>query len=148
MRVDTTNDPFGFSKYFGIGSDKVFDNILKISQEQAKNLGYPPYNIRKEGDNKYVIEMAVAGFGEQDITIELDNNVLRIKGSVESSTEDSKYVYKGISTKAFERTFAVDDSIVVNNAEMINGLLRVWFDRIVQSNTVKTIPVNGKKADK
>ena len=128
--------PFGsafkdMDKFF-VGFDDTFNRIAKIHDDMTKNIpNYPPYNIKKTGDNTYVIELAVAGFGKQDIEIELADSKMVIKGNVQSQDADDNFLFKGIANRAFTRTFALDDQIEVKDAEMINGMLKVFLERII-----------------
>ena len=93
-------------------------------------------NLKKTDDNVYVIEMAVAGFGKQDIELTLEENKLKIKGQTTLDTlvadgVDQKFLHKGISDRPFERTFTLADNVVVNNAQMMNGLLKIWLEHII-----------------
>jgi molecular chaperone IbpA len=97
--------------------------------------GYPPYNIIKVDENKYALEMAVAGFGKQNIDIELANNTLTIKGGLNldqlDPTNPGTYIYKGIADRSFTRKFSVADTVEVKNAELINGMLKIWLETII-----------------
>ena len=114
-----------------------YDNILrKMSADLAKDTAwasaqtnFPPYNIRKVDDSKYVIEMAVAGFGKQDIEITLEEDKLIIRG--DSKSDDGEYLFKGLAARAFQRQFTLNDQVVVNNASMMNGILKVFLERII-----------------
>jgi molecular chaperone IbpA len=124
--------PKDFDKFF-IGFDDQFNRISKLHDDLTKSIpNYPPYNIKKTGDNTYVIELAVAGFGKQDIEIELADNKMIVKGNVEASAAaDSDYLFKGIANRAFTRTFALDDQIEIQNAAMMNGMLKIFLERII-----------------
>lgn len=123
-----------FDKYF-IGSDVLAKNLKQASDMIANTIvsNYPPYNIKKIEDNRYVIEMAVAGFGKQDIDLTLEQNKLVIKGEIKSDT-DSAYLYKGIADRGFTRQFTLADNVVVDNAQIINGMLKVWLEHFVPEN--------------
>lgn len=139
-----TNDVFSingltntFDKYF-IGADKMFQTLAKANEAALKSVpGYPPYNIVKVDENKYVIEMAVAGFGKQNIDIELANNTLVIKGGLtvndlgEESVNPVTYLYKGIADRSFTRKFSLADTVEVKNAELVNGMLKLWLENII-----------------
>lgn len=135
-------------KYF-VGFDDQFNRLAKMHDELTKNIpNYPPYNIKKTGDNTYQIELAVAGFAKQDIEIELRENSLVIKGLTNSDDADnmSTFLVKGIANRAFTRTFALDDHIEVKDAEMINGMLRVFLERIIpEHKKPKKIDVKDSK---
>ena len=127
------NDNFkDFDKFF-VGFDDQFKQVQKLHDDLTKNIpNYPPYNIRKNGDNNYTIEMAVAGFGESEIDITIDGGKLIIKGNLEAETDTSNdFLFKGIATRAFTRAFAIDDQIEVKNAEMFNGMLKIALERLV-----------------
>lgn len=136
-----------FDKFF-VGFDDQFNRLAKLHDDMTKNIpNYPPYNIRKTGDNTYAIELAVAGFGRQDVEIELADGKLIVKGSV-SDNSDENFLFKGIANRAFTRAFALDDQIEVQDAEMVNGMLRIFLERIIpEHKKPKKIDVKDK-ADK
>jgi molecular chaperone IbpA len=106
--------------------------MAKIHDDLTKSIpNYPPYNIKKTGDNTYVIEVAVAGFAKQDIEIELDNGKMIIKGNVQNAEEEETFLFKGIANRAFTRAFTLEDQIEVKDAEMFNGMLKVFLERII-----------------
>lgn len=120
-----------FDKFF-VGFDEQFDRMAKIHDDITKNIpNYPPYNIKKTGDNTYVIELAVAGFAKQDIEIELADGKMVIKGNVQSDDSNDNFLFKGIAARNFQRIFALDDQVEVKNAEMLNGMLQVFLERII-----------------
>lgn len=128
---DVFNIFANFAKFHGhtVGFDHLASKLSALSDSITK---YPPYNIKKVDDNHYVIELAVAGFAKQDIDIEIHDGTLAIKGKVESLQEDDKdYIFKGIANRSFDRTFTLADNVEVKNAEMFNGLLRVWLEHII-----------------
>ena len=120
-----------FDKFF-VGFDEQFNRIAKMHDDLTKNIpNYPPYNIKKTGDTTYVIELAVAGFAKQDIEIDLEDNKMVIKGNVQNDDNADSFLFKGIAARNFTRTFALDDQVEVKNAEMINGMLQVFLERII-----------------
>jgi molecular chaperone IbpA len=136
-----------FDKFF-VGFDDQFDQLVKLQQDLSKNVNnYPPYNIRKIEDNKYVIEVAVAGFSQSDVEVTVEGNKLVIEGK---TTDDSdNFLFKGIANRAFSRTFALADKIEVQSAEMVNGMLKIALDKFVEASTKKKIEVKGgKKSEK
>ena len=144
-------DPFSFSKSLlpsTIGFDNIFKNLEAAQRTITKMAAhYPPYNIKKVDDNKYVIELAVAGFGKHDIDLELQEGTLTIKGSTTLDTltkdgVDTTYLYKGIADRAFTRQFSLADTIEIKNAELINGMLKVWLENIIpEAKKPRKIPV-------
>ena len=122
-----------FDKLY-VGFDDQYNRMAKIHDDLTKNIpNYPPYNIKKTGDNTYVIELAVAGFAKQDIGIELADGKMIISGNIHSEDDDTaqSFLFKGIANRAFTRTFALDDQIEVKDAEMFNGMLKVFLERII-----------------
>ena len=126
----TIVDNFNKLTPYAVGFDRVFDTLNRYVDNNATSTGFPPYNIRKEGDYNHVIEMALAGFGKKDIEIEVADNTLSIR-SVKENTEDEDTVYRGISYRKFERKFTLADDIVVNGAKLENGMLQVDLERVV-----------------
>ena len=123
-------DNFNKLTPYAVGFDRVFDTLNRYVDNNATSTGFPPYNIRKEGDYNHVIEMALAGFGKKDIEIEVADNTISIR-SVKEYTEDEDTVYRGISYRKFERKFTLADDIVVNGAKLENGMLQVDLERVV-----------------
>ncbi len=120
--------PESLSRQF-IGFDTVLDHFRRANETLAKASNYPPYNIKKIDDEHFVIEMAVAGFGKANLDIELKEGELTITGSHEA--EENDYIYQGIANRAFTRKFTLADTVVVKNAELVNGLLKIALERYV-----------------
>ena len=133
---------------FFVGFDDQFAHLQKLHDDVTKNIpNYPPYNIRKNNENSYTIEIAVAGFGESEIDIEIDGGKLVVKGNVDAATEalEDNFLFKGIATRAFTRAFAIDDHIEVKNAELFNGMLKIALERLVPEQAKpKKVPVKTK----
>lgn len=129
------NDQFKDLDKFFVGFEDQINKIQKIHNDLTKNIpNYPPYNIRKTGDNTYTIELAVAGFGQSEIDIEIDGGKLIIRGNASAENETNDYVFKGIANRAFTRSFAIDDQIEVKDAELFNGMLRIALERLIPEN--------------
>jgi molecular chaperone IbpA len=120
--------PTGLTKQF-IGFDQMLDRIREASESMPKIPSYPPYNIKKINDEHFVIEMAVAGFGKQNLDIEIKDDTLTISGNLD--TDDTDYIYQGIANRAFTRKFTLADTVVVKNAELANGLLKIALERFI-----------------
>ena len=140
------NQTSPFSKNFDaftVGFDKLVEEIRDASEKAKKSVSYPPYNIKQVDENNYVIEMAVAGFGKTDIDVSLDNNKLTVSGHVETTEdEEGSYLWKGIAQRAFQRTFTLADTIEVQSAEMVNGMLKLGLQNIVKANdAIKKITI-------
>lgn len=136
---------------FTVGYDKFFKDIEEVTKNVAKNVpSYPPYNIKQVSKNKYVIEMAVAGFAKSDIEITLEGNKLVIKGAAKENElkEEENFLFKGIANRDFTRSFTIADKLEIGQAEMVNGMLRVWLENLVQTqDTIKKITIKEKKDD-
>ena len=123
-------DNFNQLTPYAVGFDRIFDNLSRYTSDNMQSTGFPPYNIRKEGDYNYVIELALAGFGKEDIEVEVADGTLSVR-SVKENSEDDSTVYRGISYRRFERKFTMADDIVVNGAKLENGMLTVDLERVV-----------------
>jgi molecular chaperone IbpA len=135
-------DPFEMPKQFNttVGFEPILKRLAEMSETMPKIPTYPPYNIKKTGENTYVIEMAVAGFGKQDLELELQDGILTVKGSV--TAEDGEYIVKGIAERAFTRTFTLADAIEIKNADLVNGMLKIWLERFIpEEKKPKVIPI-------
>ena len=134
---------------FGIGFDNIFDELQRISLQQG-NQNYPPYNVVKYDENTSVIELAVAGFREGDITVTVGKNQLTIVGEkVENLDELDKnveYLHRGISSRSFNRTFAIANYVEVTGADVSNGILSIKLERkIPEELKPKTIAISFNK---
>jgi len=117
---------------FAVGFDTMFDELLRASNQQNQQ-NYPPYNVIKHDDNKFVIELAVAGFREGDINVTVDRNLLTISGekieSLEELEKNVEYLHRGISSRSFVRTFTLADHVEVSGADVSNGILAITLER-------------------
>jgi molecular chaperone IbpA len=123
-------DNFNKLTPYAVGFDRVFDTLNRYAGTEVQSTGFPPYNIRKEGDYNYVIEMALAGFGKEDIQVEVVESTLSIR-SVKENPKDDATQYRGISYRRFERKFTLADDLVVNGANLENGMLYIDLERVV-----------------
>jgi len=113
-----------------IGFDQLFNDVERRFANSVQT-NYPPYNVLKHDDNSFEIEVAVAGFDREDITIEVDQNQLTIRGQRLKDEDASKYLHRGLAARDFERSFTLADHIIVGDAELTNGILRVKLTREV-----------------
>lgn len=133
-------DPLNLKSF--IGFDRFFEELENASK-LAKLPSYPPYNIKQIDENRYVIEIAVAGFSKSEVEIQLEGNKLIVKGK-SNSVDESEYIYKGISNREFIRAFTLADKIEVKDAEMENGLLKIWLSNLVKvQDAVKKIAIKS-----
>tara|TARA_A100001011_G_scaffold9621_1_gene10750 strand:+ start:54 stop:524 length:471 start_codon:yes stop_codon:yes gene_type:complete len=116
--------------HYAVGFDRVFDRLNDYASQQSTSNTFPPYNIRKDGDFNFEIEIALAGFGKKDIEVEVADGVLTIR-SVKENEDSDDVIHRGISYRKFIRKFTIADDIVVNSAKLDNGLLRVSLERVV-----------------
>ena len=127
-------DNFNQLTPYAVGFDRVFDQLNTYARNNATSTGFPPYNIRKGGDYTYAIEMALAGFSKNDIEIEVAEGLLTVRSVKEDSETNEEYdskIYRGISYRKFNRKFTLADDIVVNDASLENGMLKIDLERIV-----------------
>ena len=122
-------DNFNQLTPYAVGYDKVFDNLSRYVDNNVSSTGFPPYNIRKEGDYHYVIEMALAGFSKEDIEVEVADGTLSVRSDKKDDVADN--LYRGISFRKFNRKFTLSDDIVVNDAALDNGMLTINLERVV-----------------
>lgn len=111
-----------------VGFDDLFNQFDAMFDGSRKAVmpTWPPYNVKKNDDGSYTIELAVAGFSKTDIDVTVEGNKLTVKG--ESKTSDSNYIYKGIADRSFERTFTLADNVVVKGGEFTNGMLKIALE--------------------
>jgi len=116
---------------FTVGFDRALRRLESLSEATPKTSGsYPPYNIVQIDDDNYIVELAVAGFTEQDLSIELKEQVLTVTASVEKN-EETKYVHRGIGMRNFERAFTLADTIEVVDANLSDGMLRIELRNVI-----------------
>lgn len=124
-----------------VGFDRLFSMLDNSAQDTPS---YPPYNIERTGENTYRITMAVAGFGEGDLTIEAKEHVLSVKGDRSSENEAGEVLYRGIAARAFERRFQLADFVEVKGASLENGLLHIDLSReIPEAMKPRRIEIGG-----
>ena len=117
---------------YAIGFDGVFDrlNHYMVNANSLSPQGFPPYNIRKEGDYKYVIEMALAGMSKDDLEVEVAEQNLTVR-SIDKKEQDGELLHQGISYRKFKRSWTLADDVVVNDAKMENGMLLIHLEHVV-----------------
>ena len=128
---------FNSLRPFSIGFDDMFDQFENMlgNGNLAMQSNYPPYNIRKTGNDKYSIEVALAGFSKKDVEVEFEDNLLTVRTKQVNKSEDKnvngEILHKGISQRQFARSFTIADDVKVNGAELKDGLLTIACERIV-----------------
>ena len=140
---------FDFSPLYRstIGFDRLFSLLDQYASVDGGAPSYPPYNIERTGENAYRITIAVAGFGEEELSVETRENTLTVRGSKEtaakSEADKREVLYQGIAARAFERRFQLADHVQVIGASVANGLLHVDLVREVpEAQKPRSIPIN------
>ncbi len=133
---------------FTVGFDNIFDELQRVTSQTRDN--YPPYNVIKHTDDQFSIELAVAGFHDGDITVEVESNQLTIKGEQTQNLDDLlkeiEYLHRGISARNFVRTFTLADHVEVTSALVANGILTISLERkIPEEKKPKKIAISFNK---
>jgi molecular chaperone IbpA len=135
---------------FGIGFDNMFDELMRVNAQQG-NTNYPPYDIVQINDDEYMISLAVAGFGHDNLNITKDKKTLVIEGkhsreTVDNEDSTAKYLHKGISERSFRREFQLADHVEISNAHLELGILNIHLKREVPEEAKpKTIAITYKE---
>ena len=154
MVLRASHTPLDFGDFeralgFSIGFDSMFDRLLGPSTQHVTNSqGYPPYNIRKDGETKYFIELAIAGLKEEDLEVSLQSQILNIRSKKEDSgsEETTNYVHRGIAKRSFQRSFTLSDDVVVKGCGLVNGMLTVELEKVIpEEKRARLIPIGSKK---
>ena len=123
-----------------IGFDGIFNKLHKPYKANTSN--YPPYNLIKSGDNTYLIELAVAGFDEDDFDIELHDGVLTIRAEVSGTEMETDYIHRGIAARNFERKFTLADTVEVEGVSLHQGMLTIRLNNVIpDEKKPKKIPI-------
>jgi molecular chaperone IbpA len=116
---------------YAVGFDKIFNDMHRYMEHASASTGYPPYNILKEG-NSFKIEIALAGVNKKDLSIEVSDGVLTIMHDpAEIDNAQETWLHRGIAQRKFKRHFTLADDVVVEDAEMVNGMLQIYLQRII-----------------
>jgi molecular chaperone IbpA len=115
---------------YAVGFDRVFDRLQDYASHQMTSTGFPPYNIRKDGDYNYVIELALAGMSKSDLEVEVADGVLCVR-TMGKKDETVELLHRGISHRQFNRKWTLADDVIVKEAKMENGMLLIQLERVV-----------------
>jgi len=130
-------DPF---RNYTIGFDKIFDSLLEVSKINTSN--FPPYNIRKLGEGKYEIELALAGFTKSDIKVELKDGTLSVSAKKDDKDSDN-LVHQGIASRSVLRKFSLSEYMEIEDADFKDGMLKIkCFENIPEEKKPKIIKIN------
>ena len=116
---------------YAVGFDRIFDQLNDHYALHQRNTGFPPYNIRKDGDYNFVIELALAGLTKEDLEVEVTEGTLQVYSMEKKKEEGGELLHRGISYRQFNRSFTLADDVVVNDAKMENGMLLIQLERVV-----------------
>ena len=123
-----------------------FDQLERLVERTAKSEnGYPPYNIEQMGENAFRITLAVAGFGDDDLSITVEDRQLVVRGKQVEENGERVFLHRGIASRQFQRTFLLADGVEVSGAALSNGLLHVDLTRAVPESIVQTIRIDKGK---
>ena len=143
----STLDPFRIAK-FGIGFDSMMDRVTSefFTDSFQGTQNFPPYNIIKRDDTLYDIEMAVAGFSQDDLDIDYADNILTVTSKEPEPFKDNKkpeYIHKGIALRQFSKQFQLADDVVVIDASMAHGMLTIAMEKIIpEGKRKRSIEIN------
>ena len=116
---------------YAVGFDRMFDRLNDHYALHQTNTGFPPYNIRKEGDYNFVIELALAGLTKEDLEVEVVEGTLVVRSVEKKKEEGGELLHRGISYRQFNRSWTLADDVVVKDAKMENGMLLIDLERVV-----------------
>ena len=116
---------------FAVGFDRIFDRLHSLNALQVKQGNYPPYNIVKRSDDIYEVEIAVSGFTQDEINIELEDGVMTVTGKKNPEESKVDYLHKGIAERDFTRKFTLSDTIEVRGADLNNGILSIVLENVI-----------------
>ena len=126
-----SNLAFNFPRDTFLGFDQLFETLSTVpfnGTTETRSSGYPPYNVIKKEDGHFLIEIAVAGFGKDDVDLTLEKGVLTVTGKKTGHADTRDYTHRGISQRAFERSFTISDTIKVIGADIVDGLLVIILE--------------------
>jgi molecular chaperone IbpA len=130
-----------------VGFDRLFDLLDSIPGFDAGPAAYPPYNIERLGENEYRITMAVAGFSEDELKVDVKEQILNVKGEKKAEEKERQFLHRGIATRTFERRFQLADHVEIKGADLKDGLLHVDLVRNVPERLKpRTIAIGNGKA--
>ncbi len=132
-----------------VGFDRLFDMLDSVPGFDAGPAAYPPYNIERLGENEYRITMAVAGFSEDELKVDVKEQILNVRGEKKAEDKDRQFLHRGIAARAFERRFQLADHVEIKGADLKDGLLHIDLVRNVPERLkARTIAISNGKAAK
>jgi len=135
---------FSFPRSHFIGFDHVWSEIERLS-EMADNKLYPPHNVVKKDETHFSIELALAGYNKEQLTVEVKDGILVVAGGKSDGEVEREYLHRGISAKKFTRTFRLSEHVVVDGADFIDGLLVIDLRvEVPEEKRPRSIPIGGQ----
>ena len=126
-----------------VGFDHFIHNVEKMLNTAEPTTTFPPHNVIKLDDNKYIVELAIAGFGKDDITVKTIDGVLEIKGEKSNQDKDVQYLHKGIGTRSFVKTIRLAETVEVRGAKFKDGILTIGLENVIpEEKKPKVIPID------
>jgi len=130
-----------------VGFDRLFQLLDNVGGIETEAPAYPPYNIERRGENEYRITMAVAGFGKDEMNVEVKETTLTVRGEKQAEAKETEYLHRGIAQRSFERRFQLADHVTITGADLADGLLHIDLVReLPERMKPRTVPI-GSAAD-
>ena len=128
-----------------IGFDSMFDRLEKLNTQQQ---GYPPHNVVKHSEDRFEISIAVAGFSEENLSVEQEKNVLTIASKDVDEDSGAEYIHRGIATRKFKKTFTLGEYVEVESVSLVNGILSIYLENnIPEEQKPKTFVIGTSKKE-
>jgi molecular chaperone IbpA len=126
-----------------IGFDRMLERMNSVDTVHRNTSNYPPYNIVKVDEDNFTIELALAGFKDEDIDVTLKDGVLYVEGN-QGDNDEKTYLHRGLSARSFRRSFTIADTIVVNGADFVNGILTISLENVIpEEKKPRKIAINN-----
>lgn len=114
-----------------VGFDRFFHDVEALLNQAETTNNFPPHNIIKVADNQYIVELAIAGFSKEDVSVKIVDGVLEIKGEKTADDKETQYLHKGIGTRAFTKTLHLAETVEVKGAQFKDGILKIGLENVV-----------------
>jgi molecular chaperone IbpA len=142
--MHTTKYTWDVYSPFSVGLDDVFNRLEQMS---GHNTNYPPYNLIKHDSSNYEIEVALAGFRQEEIEVSTEQNILRVASKIEKRDSERTYIHKGLSKRSFSHSWQLADDVKISNVDFADGLLSISLEKIIPEHQKRTVYTVGRKLD-
>lgn len=133
--------------HFSVGFDRLFDELAYIEHRVADQNNYPPHNLKRLSDTEYELELAVAGFTEDDLDVEIEKHLLTIRGTARKTETNDDYLYRGVGLRNFTKTVALAKTVEVRGATLEHGMLRIRLENVLpEADKPRKISIASKVA--